>query len=101
MESEKKWFGDVSLVELLEAQDRISRVIDFIKKNKDSEDKDTLSNARFGLALICMQELLIHGTVTDLARTMGDGIERELGCDQPQGVFPKSISIPIPTGEKS
>lgn len=92
-------FGSVSMTELIDAQATIVNVIDFISKNKDSKDKDVLSAVRGALALICMQEILTQGVVSDLAKEVGASIENEARVKT--RVTTQSISIPIPTGEKS
>lgn len=93
-------FGSVSMTELIDAQATIVNVIDFISNNKNSKDKDVLSAVRSALALICMQEILTQGVVSSLAKEVGDGIKSEAEVVNARAKT-HSISIPIPTGEKS
>lgn len=101
MEKKKPMFGKISVEELGEAQNTILEVIRFIMDNKDSQDKDKKSAALAALALIAFDRIVTDPIINSLSKEMADDIESERRDKRSDRFVPKSISIPIPTGEKS
>lgn len=101
MEKKKLMFGEISAVELAEAQKTVLNVIRFIVDNKDSCDKDKKDAARAAMGLICLDKLMTDNIISSLSKEMADDIESDLKDKRSTNSALKSISIPIPTGEKS
>lgn len=101
MEKKELMFGEISVGALADAQNTILEVIHFILDNKDSQDKDKKSAARTALALICLDQIMTFDLIKQLSKEMSDDIESELKDKRCPKFTPRSISIPIPTGEKS
>ncbi len=101
MEKKEIMFGEISAVELAKAQQTVLNVIRFIVDNKDSYDEDKKSAARTAMALICLDQIMTSGIISSLAKEISDCIESEQQDNRSPKTAPKSISIPIPTGEKS
>lgn len=101
MEKKELMFGEISAEELAEAQKTVLNVVRFIMDNKDSYDKDKKSAARAAMAMICLDQIMTSSIISSLAKEISDDIESEQQDNRSPRTAPKSISIPIPTGEKS
>ena len=101
MEKKELMFGEISAKELAEAQKTVLEVIRFIVDNKDSYDKDKKSAAHAAMAMSCLDQIMTSGIISSLSKEIADDIESELKDKRSTNSALKSISIPIPTGEKS
>lgn len=101
MESKDLMFGQTSPDDLLKAQSVISDVLQFIVKNKDSDDKEKKDAARAAMAMVCLDNLMKSQIINALAKDISENIESEHRGGANHDSKPRSISIPIPTGEKS
>lgn len=94
-------FGQTSPDDLMKAQGVISDVLQFIVKNKDSDDKEKKDAARAAMAIVFIDNLMKSHIITALAKDIAENIASEHRGGANPDSQPRSISIPIPTGEKS
>ena len=104
MEKNEFMFGNISSDKLIEAQGVIIDVMHFVEKNKDSDDPEARKAAKTAMCILAIDDMMRRPVMSMLAKSMVEQIEAEksdrggANCDSSA---PRSISIPIPTGDKS
>ena len=87
-----------SFNELIDAQKTIHDVIEFIAENKKSEDEEKKSAASNALMAVALDMILAHARLDPIVKGEVEKEAKELiKKDNPV----TSVSIPIPTGERS
>lgn len=104
MEKNEFMFGNISSDKLIEAQGVIMDVMHFVEKNKDSDDPEARKAAKTAMCILAIDDMMRRPVMNMLAESMVEQINSEkenrggATCDSSA---PRSISIPIPTGDKS